>query len=163
MNEQPRPSSAMTPRYFEDLVEGASLDCQPVKMTRAAIVAFAKQFDPQRFHTDEDAARKSIFGGLVASSLYTLAACTRVVVEAQGNIAVLSGVGMHAVRMFNPVRPGDLLCVKARWTELQRSASKPDRGFASIRCEVANQRKEPIVTYGYRYLIAGRDFKGPER
>lgn len=147
----------MNKRYFEDLTEGEHLRCQPVRMTREAIIDFGTEYDPQRFHIDEKAARESIFGGLVASSLHTLSACTRVVVEAQGHVAILSGVGMHAANMFNPVRPGDVLSVDAWWTELQRSRSRPDRGFASIRCKVANQRKEPVIEYGYRYLIACRE------
>jgi acyl dehydratase len=148
-------------RYFEDLANGERLCCQPVRMTREAIIDFAKRFDPQLFHTDENAARDSLFGGLVASSLHTLSACTRVVVEAQGDVAILSGVGMHEVKMFNPVRPDDVLMVNAWWTELRRSRSKPDRGFASIRCKVVNQKKEPIVEYGYRYLIACQRFQAP--
>jgi acyl dehydratase len=145
---------------FEDLKTGQLLDCRPVAFSREGIISFATQFDPQPFHLDEAAARKSIFKGLVASSLHTLSACTKAVVEAQGAVAILSGVGMHAVRMFNPVRPGDILDVDARWAELRRSRSKPDRGFASILCDVANQAGQPVVTYGYRYLVAGRDFKG---
>lgn len=146
-------------KYFENLTEGEHLQCQSVSMTRESIVEFAKAFDPQSFHVDENAANESIFNGLFASSLHTLSACTRVVVEAQGSLAILSGVGMHEVKMFNPVRPGDTLSVKAWWTELKRSNSKPDRGFASIKCKVINQREEPVIEYGYRYLIACRDFK----
>ncbi len=71
----------------------------------------------------------------------------------------LSGVGMHEVNMFNPVRPGDTLFVKAWWAELKRSNSKPDRGFASIKCEVNNQRDEPVIEYGYRYLLACKGFQ----
>ena len=149
----------MKMRYFDDLTDGEPLDCRPVPMTREAIIDFAKKFDPQRFHTDETAARESLFGGLVASSLHTLSACTRVVVEAQGDLAILSGVGMHAVKMYNPVRPGDVLAVTAWWTGLQRSRSKPDRGFASIKCEVANQNREPVNEYGYRYLVACKNFE----
>ena len=144
-------------RYFGDLVEGERLDCEPVVMTREAIIEFASRYDPQPFHLDEKAAADSIFGGLVASSLHTLAACTRSVVEAQGSVAILSGVGMHAVKMFNPVRPGDILAVSAHWTDLKRSHSKPDRGFASILCNVSNQRGEQVVAYGYRYLIAEKE------
>lgn len=151
----------MDRRYFDDLTDGARLHCQPVVMTQKAIVDFASEFDPQAFHIDEKAAAKSLFGGLVASSLHTLAACTRVVVEAQGHIAILSGVGMHEVKMFNPVRPNDVLSVNARWTELQQSRSKPDRGFASIRCRVTNQRGEPVIDYGYRYLIACKNYETP--
>jgi acyl dehydratase len=151
----------MERRYFDDLRDGEYLHCQPVLMTREAIIDFAKKFDPQLFHIDESAARESLFGGLIASSLHTLSACTRVVVEAQGNVAILSGVGMHEVKMFNPVRAGDVLSVAAWWTELQRSCNKPDRGFASIKCKVTNQRDEPVIMYGYRYLIACKNFKMP--
>ena len=146
----------MARRYFEDLEDGALLDCQPVTLTRQAIVEFAKRFDPLPFHTDEAAAERSLFGGLIASSLHTLSACTRSVVEAQGDMAVLSGVGMDAARMFNPVRPDDTLTIEACWTDLRRSNSKPDRGFAAIRCKVTNQRGEPVIEYGYRYLVACR-------
>jgi acyl dehydratase len=148
----------MRKRYFDDLKDEEHLRCQPVIMTREAIIDFGKKFDPQPFHVDERAASESLFRGLVASSLHTLSACTRAVVEAQGNVAILSGVGMHEVKMFNPVRPGDVLSVNARWTELKKSESKSDRGFASIKCKVANQRKELVMEYGYRYLIACHNF-----
>ncbi len=146
--------------YFEDLKEEQPLECRAVKFTREGIIAFATQFDPQPFHLNEAAGRCSIFKGLVASSLHTLSACTRVVVDAQGPVAILSGVGMHAATMFNPVRPGDILAVNARWGELRRSRSKPNRGFASILCDVTNQSGQPVINYGYRYLVAGRNFKG---
>ena len=146
----------MERKYFDDIRDGEVLDCQPVLMKREAIIDFAKNFDPQPFHIDETAARESIFGGLVASSLHTLSACTRSVVDAQGDVKIISGVGMHQVNMFNPVRPGDTLWVKAWWTDLKRSRSKPDRGFAAIKCRVTNQRKEPVIEYGYRYLLACR-------
>jgi acyl dehydratase len=144
-------------KYWEDLNEGEPLPCRPVTFERSDIVFFGKKFDPLPFHTDEAAAGGSIFGGLVASSLHTLAACTRVVVEAQGDVAILSGIGLDAVRLFNPVRPGDVLTVDARWSDLRRSRTKPDRGLAGIRCTVSNQKGEPVVEYGYRYLVACRD------
>lgn len=144
-------------KYWEDLNEGEPLSCRPVIFERSDIVFFGKKFDPLPFHTDEAAAGTSIFGGLVASSLHTLAACTRVVVEAQGDVAIMSGIGLDPVRMFNPVRPGDVLTVEARWCDLRRSRTKPDRGLAGIRCTVSNQRGEPVVEYGYRYLVACRD------
>ena len=147
----------MGKRYFEDITEGEPLDCRKVVITREDIIEFGKRFDPQPFHTDENAAKESIFGGLVASSLHTLAACTKAVVEAQGGVMILSGVGMDEAVMFNPVRPGDILSVQAWWTALKRSQSKPDKGFASIKCRVTNQNGEPVIEYGYRYLLACRD------
>ncbi len=142
--------------FFEDLSEGGQLKCRPVVLTREEIIDFGRKYDPQQFHIDEAAARTSFFGGLVASSLHTLAACTRVVVDAQDSVAILSGVGLHKVKMFNPVRPGDVLSVEAWWADLKRSRSKPDRGFASVRCKVTNQQEELVMEYGYRYLIACR-------
>ena len=144
----------MTRRYFEDITDGEQLKCQNVIITQEDIITFAKKFDPQPFHTDEKAARESIFGGLIASSLHILSACTRVVVEAQGDVAILSGVGMDEAKMFNPVRPGDTISVKAWWTDLKRLRSKPNHGFASIQCEVTNQNGDPVIEYGYRYLLA---------
>jgi len=152
----------MKRRYFEDLKDGEHLHCQPVVMTREAIIDFGNKFDPQLFHIDENAARESFFGGLVASSLHTLSACTRVVVEAQGNIAILSGLGMDEAKMFNPVRSGDVLYVEAWWTDLKRSRSKPSLGFAAIRCKVTNQNGEPVIEYGYRYMLACRDSFQPQ-
>lgn len=142
--------------YFEDLKLGQRLSCQPISITRQQIVYFARQFDPLPFHIDEDAAARSIFEGLVASSLHTLSACTKVVVEALGDTLILSGLGIEEVRLPNPVRPGDTLHVEAWWQELRRLRSKPDRGAAILMCTVTNQRAEPVVHYGYRYLVACR-------
>src|SRR5512143_2995311 len=80
--------------YWEDLKEGQKLPCKTVKIKKAEIRAFAQKYDPQPFHVDERAARNSIFGGLIASALHTLSACTRAVVDAQGNVAILSGLGL---------------------------------------------------------------------
>jgi len=152
----------MTRRYFEDITDGEHLNCQNVIITQEDIITFAKKFDPQPFHTDEDAARESIFGGLIASSLHILSACTRAVVEAQGDVAILSGVGMDEAKMFNPVRPGDTLYVEAWWADLKRSRSKPNLGFAAIRCKVTNQNGGPVIEYGYRYLLACKNSGQPE-
>ena len=144
-------------KYWEDLVEGERLPCHPVAFERSDILFFGRKFDPLPIHTDEAAAGASIFGGLIASALHTLSACTRVVVEAQGDVAVVSGIGIDEVRLFNPVRPGDVLTVDAHWSGLRRSRSKPERGHAGIRCAVSNQKGEPVAEYGYRYLVACRD------
>jgi acyl dehydratase len=105
---------------------------------------------------DGDAARRSIFGDVIASALHTISACTRVVVEAHGDIAILSGLSIDEVRAPLPVRPGDVLTVEGRWNGLRRSRSKPDRGIAGVECRVVNQRGETVMEYGYRYLVACR-------
>ena len=150
----------MTRKYWDDLIEGQELQCGQVEFDEAGIIEFAKKYDPQPFHVDEQAARESIFGGIIASALHTLSACTRVVVEAQGDLAILSGLGMYEATMFNPVRPMDVLSVEAKWVELKRSRSKPGRGFAGIKCKVFNQNGDPVMEYGYRYLVKCRQNQG---
>lgn len=146
----------MAKRYFEDITDGEHLHCQKLVFTQKDIIEFAKRYDPQPFHIDENAAKESIFGGLIASSIHTISACTRNVVDAQGDVAILSGVGMYEAKMFNPVRPNDVLFIEAWWTDLKRSQSKPNMGFAGIKCKVTNHRGEPVIDYGYRYIVACR-------
>jgi acyl dehydratase len=144
-------------RYYEDIAEGEHLHCQKLAFNQREIIKFAKEFDPQPFHIDEISAKESIFGGLVASSLHTISACTRNIVKALSDVAILSGIGMYEAKMFNPVRPKDVLSIEAWWTDLRRSQSKPDFGFAGIKCKVTNQKGEPVIEYGYRYCIACRN------
>jgi len=148
----------MGKKYWDDLNEGERLQCRPVVFEQEEIINFAKRYDPQPFHVNEEIAKVSIFGGLIASSLHTISACTRVVVEAQGDLAIMSGLGIDEVKLFNPVRPGDVLSVEAYWSDLKRSRSKPDRGIANLKCKVSNQRGEPVAEYGYKYFVACRDF-----
>ena len=146
----------MGTRYWEDLVQGERFTCRPVPFDREGIVAFGKEYDPLPFHVDGDAARRSIFGDVIASALHTISACTRVVVEAHGEIAILSGLSIDEVRTFHPVRPGDVLTVEGHWDGLRRSRSRPNQGIAGLKCRVVNQKGENVMEYGYRYLVACR-------
>ena len=143
----------MDKKYFKDLVHGKRLSCGRVEMTKERILSFAAEFDPQPFHTSEKMATKSIFKGLIASSLHTLSACTKVVVEALRDVEILTGVGMDEVKMKTPVRPGDVLTVDAWWTNLKSSKTKPEFGFGTVRCNVTNQNNDPVIEYGYQYII----------
>jgi acyl dehydratase len=150
----------MGKRYWDDLNEGERLSCRPVVFTREEIIGFAKRYDPLPFHVDEEGAKTSIFGGIIASALHTISACTRVVVEAVDDLAVMSGLGIDEVKLYIPVRPGDVLSVEGCWSDLKRSRSKPDRGIAHLKCKVSNQRGEPVAEYGYKYFVACRDREG---
>jgi acyl dehydratase len=154
--DEARTGPATGKRYWEDLTEGERFTCRPVAFDREGIVAFGKEYDPWPFHADEAAAAQSIFGDVIASALHTMSACTRVVVDAHGDIAILSGLSIDEVRTPLPVRPGDVLTVEGRWDGLRRSRSRPDRGIAGVKCRVVNQRGETVMEYGYRYLVACR-------
>lgn len=98
------------PLYFEDLAVGQTFRTDKVTVEAGAIKAFAAEFDPQPFHLDEDAARESFFGGLVASGWHTAALTMRLFVEGEFTIAGgLIGLGVEELRWPRPVHPGDVL------------------------------------------------------
>jgi len=84
-------------RYWEDLTEGERFTCRPIPFDREGIVAFGKEYDPLPFHVGGEASDLSIFGDVIASALHTLSCCTRVVVEAHGDIAILSGLWLTEI------------------------------------------------------------------
>lgn len=143
-------------RYWEDLAEGEPLDCRPIILDLEEIIEFARKFDPQQFHVDEEVAAASRFKGIIASSLHTLSATTRVIVDAQKDVEILVGLGILEVALPNAVRPDDILTVDAYWSDLRRSASKPGQGLATVRFTVRNQRMETVLESGYKYMIACR-------
>ena len=146
----------MQKKYWDDLHEDQQLCCAPVVLSQQEIIDFARRYDPQEFHIDEAAESTLRFGGIIASSLQTLSACTRVLVDAQGELAIISGLGIEQVQLPNPVRPSDELQVQAHWTALRRSQSKPDRGLATLRFKAVNQRGEIVLESGFKYLIGCR-------
>lgn len=143
-------------RYWDDLAEDEPLECRPVVLGREDIIGFARTYDPQLFHIDEEFAAASRFKGIIASSLHTLSATTRVIVDAQTDVQILIGLGILEVSLPNAVRPDDILTVDARWTGLRRSASKPEQGVATVHFTVRNQRGETVLESGYKYMIACR-------
>jgi acyl dehydratase len=148
-------------RYWDDLVEGEPLNCRPVVLGLEEVVEFARKYDPQLFHVDLEFAAASRFKGIIASSLHTLSACTRVIVDAQKDVEILIGLGMLEVALPNAVRPGDILSVDAYWSNLRRSASKPGQGLATVRFTVRNQHKETVLESGLKYMIACRTDEPP--
>jgi acyl dehydratase len=144
-------------RRFEDYQPGAVYDCGTVAVDEAEILSFAKRFDPQPFHTDPEAARQSIFGGLIASGWHTTALSMRPLVEHYlSPSASLSSPGIDELRWLKPVRPGDVLSVNATVLKADRSKSKPDRGVVYTLVEVGNQRGETVMTFKALNLLRCR-------
>ena len=134
-------------RYFEDFHPGAVVELGSRRLDEAAIIAFAREYDPQPFHTDPQAAKSSVFGGLIASGWQTVGIYMRLMVDGCINETVsLGSPGVDEIRWLVPVRPGDTL--KARFTVLEArpSRSKPDRGTVVSLGEVTNQKGEVVMT-----------------
>jgi acyl dehydratase len=135
------------PLYLEDFAPGQVLESPPRTLTKEEIVAFARDYDPQPFHTDEAAAAGSVFGGLVASGWQTVSVMMRLLWDAFLKDTVsLGSPGCDEIRWLRPVRPGDTLRARFTIVEVVPSRSKPDRGIVRTLNEVLNQRGEVVMT-----------------
>ncbi len=133
--------------YFEDFPPGDVRESPPRAVTRDEIVAFAQQFDPQPFHIDDAAARRTIYGGLLASGWHTCAIYMRLMWDTfLADTASLGSPGVDEIRWLKPVRPGDTLRVRFTVVEATPSRSKPDRGIVRSVSEVFNQHGDVVMT-----------------
>ena len=136
-----------TPRYYwEDFPVGHHVQRGGMPVTREAVLEFARQFDPQSFHVDEEVARHSLFGGLCASGWHTCAMAMRMMCDAYLlDSANLASPGVENIRWLKPVRPGDTLHVRSVVLEARPLESKPHIGLMRNRWEVLNQNGEEVM------------------
>ncbi len=150
----------ITDRYFEDYVPGSIHEFGSIAVTQDEIISFAHKFDPQDFHTDPEAARQTIFGGLIASGFHTSGLMMRLYADHYlSRVASLSSPGVDELRWKQPVRPGDELSIRVTVLEARRSSSKPDRGIVKSFIEVLNQKHEVVMTMEALNLLRCRDSK----
>jgi acyl dehydratase len=129
--------------YFEDVQVGETHHFGRYEVTREEIIEYARQFDPQPFHTDEAAAKQSIFGGLIASGWHTGAMFIRMINDhAIPGAATTGALGFDDLKWLKPVRPGDVLSVETRVLEKTESRSRPEIGVVKIEGRVVDQRGE---------------------
>jgi acyl dehydratase len=131
----------MSERYFEDFAVGQIFKPSGrVRVEKDEIIAFAKTFDPQPFHLDEEAARHSIFGTLVASGWHTAALTMSLIARSEYRAAGGTiGLGFESLRWPIPVLPGDELRIETEVLETRPSKSRPDRGLLKMRTRTFNQ------------------------
>lgn len=144
-------------RYFEDFTPGDVIELGSRSVSRDEIVAFARQFDPQPFHTDEEAAKRSIYGGLLASGWHTAALSMRILYDGLlHDLASMGSPGVDELRWLKPVRPGDTLSARMTVLETAPSRSKPDRGVVRSLSEIRNQHGEVVMTLRGLSLLGRR-------
>ena len=144
-------------RYFEDFKPGDVIELGSRTITKEAILAFAREFDPQVFHTDEEAARHTIFGGLIASGWHTGSLMMRLLYDGVIKDTIsLGSPGFDELRWLKPVRPGDTLSGRMTVTESIPSRSKPDRGIVRSLMEMRNQHGEVVLTIHGMSLLGRR-------
>lgn len=144
--------------YYEDLQAGRVQTSVPHVMTRDRIVAFGAEFDPQPQHLNEDAARGSMFGELVASGWHTAAVTMRLQLDLlMGRFpGGALGAQVDTLAWRRPVRPGDELRAQVEVLAMRPSGSRPDRGVITIKTTTLNQRDEVVQEMTANVLVPRR-------
>jgi acyl dehydratase len=134
-------------RYFEDYPSGAVFEYGEIRVTEAEIIEFARRYDPQYLHVDQEAAASGPFGGLIASGWQTVALMMRLLVDGfLPKAASLGSPGIDELRWLKPVRPGDVLHIRVTVLDATPSRSRPDRGVVRTLVEVLNQDRDVVTS-----------------
>ena len=145
-------------RYLEDFSVGQTFGSGRRRVDGERGLAFAAEFDPQPFHLDEAAARRSIFGGLTVSGWYTAAATMRLLVESELKPAGgIVGAGLDELRWLRPVRPGDELHAECEVIEVRPSKSRPEQGLIKLRTTTLNQHDNPVMVFVVNLVVPRRN------
>ena len=144
--------------YWEDFKPGDTAPMGEKTMDPAEMIAFAEVYDPQPFHIDEEAARQSMYKGLIASGWHTVALVMRMMVDSYLNAAAsLGSPGVDNVRWLEPVRPGDTIRATRTVVETRPSVSRPGMGLVKSRWEVFNQSDQLVMTMEGYGMFERRD------
>ena len=144
-------------QYFEDFRVGQVIELGSRSVGEAEIIDFASRYDPQYFHTDPVAARRSVWGGLVASGWHTTALFMRMVVDGHlRDTASIASPGVDEIRWLKPVRPGDRLTGRLTFVEATPSRSGAHRGTVKQLGELFNQHGDLVMTLRAISMIGRR-------
>ncbi len=145
-------------RTYEDFTEGLEIDLGPYPVTRDEVIEFAREFDPQPFHLDEEAAKDTLLGGLSASGWHSCAMMMRMMADAYILDSSSQGSpGVDHVRWKRPVRPGDVLHGTARVVSRRLSSKRPTLGILKITTDLRNQTGETVLESAYTLLVLTRE------
>jgi acyl dehydratase len=139
--------STVDNRYFEDYIAGAVHEFGTIAVEPDEVVSFGRRFVPLSYHTDPEAAKDSLYGGLIASGWHTAGLMMRIYTDNYlSHVANLGSPGCDELRWEKPVFPGDQLSIRVTVLEARPSQSKPDRGIIRSFVEVLNQKREVVMS-----------------
>lgn len=149
-------------RYFEDYLPGDVHEFGSIKVDEQEVIDFGKRYVPLSYHIDKEAAKDSIYGGLIASGWQTAALMMRIYTENYlSQVANLGSPGGDELRWDKPVFPSDELSVRATVLEARRSESRPDRGIVRTFIEVLNQKREVVMSMKMVNFVRLRNSRNP--
>jgi acyl dehydratase len=124
---------------FEDFPPGHFGTFGPRRVTREEILEFAEEFDPQPMHLDEEAAKRSMLGGLAGSGWHLCSIMMRMMFDGYiGRTASLGSPGVNELRWLSPLRPDDDLTLDIEVVEARVSRSRPETGIVTFKAIVRN-------------------------
>ena len=142
--------------YYEDIELEREHKSADYHVDKDELINFAKQWDPQPFHIDEEAA-KHYPTGLIGTSVHSYAILTKLQTEMDiEQPAVVAGLGIDEWRTPNPLRPGDTVHAVGRIIAKRESSSKPNLGIITSISTLYNQKGDVILTYKSTGLILKR-------
>jgi acyl dehydratase len=156
-------------KFFEDLKVGDRFEVGKHTFTADNIKGFAARFDPQLFHVDEEAGKRSHFGALCASGWHTASVWMRLMIEhnrredderrARGEPVAVFGPspGFRDLKWLKPVYVGDTVTYVSEVVDLRPSRSRPEWGLMSIRNTGSNQDGEPVISFVSTTFVQRRD------
>jgi acyl dehydratase len=140
--------------YFDDMPVGFRYETGTKTVSREEIIDFARQWDPQPFHLDDEAAKSSPYGRLIASGFHTLLVAFTLTLDASDwSGSSMGSPGMDNVRWMRPVYPGDTLQVRAEVVKATPSRSRGDRGYVDVDYEIVNQDGVAVASYRATHIL----------
>ncbi|CAJ4261438.1 MoaC domain-containing protein [Burkholderia pseudomallei] len=142
---------------YEDLEVSSRTEVGKHRFTADEIVTFAQAYDPQPFHVDAQAAKSSMFGGLVASGWHTCSVFMGMLVRGvlQGSTS-MGSPGIEEIRWIKPVRAGDTITMYNKILDKRLSESKPDRGIVTTEWEGVDEQGETVITVRSKVIFGLR-------
>jgi acyl dehydratase len=135
-------------RYLDDFNPGELFKAESFTLNETEIIDFARQYDPQPFHTEIETAKGGPYGGLISSGFQTLALCfCQMVKTGVFDTVSMGGPSMDEVKFSLPVRPGDTIYPEAEIQSIKHSRSKPDRGIMHIQYRGFNQNGDEVISF----------------
>ena len=142
-------------KFYEDIEVSDRWRTDACEVTREEMVGFANKYDPQAMHVDEEGAKETFFGGIVASGWFTASVSMRLVVDGFLNqYAVVGAMGVDELRWHEPVRPGDVLFVRGEVVE--KESWDESRGMVRYEQETVREEDEVVMTLSADVLFERR-------
>lgn len=142
--------------YYEDIQLNQEHVSRVYTVEKEEIIEYAKQWDPQPFHIDEEEAAKWPLG-LTASGLHSHAITNKLASEISSEpIAIVAGLGLDEMRRPTPLRPGDQVHAVCFVESKRESKSKPEFGVITSLDKLLNQNGEVVISYRSSSLVKKR-------